>query len=71
MACFFKIPTAPQKIWPWQGLFAALQSSENQFGRPNKKVDKVFNFFFKTSFPRKNLRSAPDYNKYRNTIIKK
>ena len=35
------------------------ESSENQFGRPNKKVDKIFNFFLKICPPRETPISAP------------
>ena len=41
---FFKNLPAEQKIWS-NGVFIVIwESSENQFGRPKKMVDKIFNF---------------------------
>ena len=39
-----------------------LESSKNQFGRPKKRVDKIFeNFLESRSHPREIPRSAPDF----------
>ena len=49
---FFKILPTAQKIWSKQGLNRAEgESSKNQFGRPKKKIDIIFE--------RENPRSAP------------
>ena len=59
------------KIWLRRKKFGQIrvfklagESSENQFGRPKNKVDKIFNFFFwKFALPpRETTRSAPDPN---------
>ena len=63
---FFKILPAAHKNLPQQGLWVFLvlcESSENQFGRPKKKVDKIFKKFLKIRPPpRENPRSAPGGN---------
>ena len=59
---FFKICLRRRKFSQNRGKTMLWESSKNQFGRPKKKVVKIFDFFLKIRPPpRENPRSAPGY----------